>query len=672
MARTKDLVSLDTESSWEKVKAREASKLMTLATPWLVSVLGFGLATALYFILAGTAVAAWTSVLTICVVVLTGITYGQSHARGTWGRAHTTITTFAAGMWTVGVVVTGPAHPVMWRLGVIGAITAALSWNIRSVIRMKGWDQQGIVHDRLGFLFDQNAERSGLGGAKLRTVEQGEAKIKARLELPPGEKTAEDAQRKAGNIESGMRLPPGSVTVTANRDDASLADVVVSDPRVMERPIYWPGPSRPHGHAAEPLRIGVWQDLDPVRYVLTGHHLQIMGMTGSGKSFGGCWPMLGELITRDGTAHAAETGQSADAVVVLAMDITKGEQTLGPLRPALHRLETTKAGAKRLIADLEKILKQRTDHLSAKGLLKWAPGCGLSYLVLWIEEAADVFEEIDMDKFNTLMKALRSGGGTVVYSLQRGDSTQVPTLTKGQAGNMCFGVANTHDAGWGLSDAQEAAGAQPELWENRQPGMAYLGAPTIARERIAMPLRGFDWGATDAERNATMRAHAAAWPASARVPDPITATVCAPAAGTGPAGQTRQAMPEGDAGEDDADVTSVTGEYLTTEDPDPHVTGGIDDEIPDLNDGQPPLTFAQPTQRMTAEERGAALMKHLHELFDGGARDFSSGDLKPLWESTDMSRAWVQKQLKRLNEAGVLGGYDDEAQRYLMPHRPEV
>jgi hypothetical protein len=62
---------------------------------------------------------------------------------------------------------------------------------------------------------------------------------------------------------------------------------------------------------------------------------------------------------------------------------------------------------------------------------------------------------------------------------------------------------------------------------------------------------------------------------------------------------------------------------------------------------------------------------HPHEE-DGGARDFSSGDLRTLWETTDMSRSWVQKQLKRLAAAGVLGGYDDERQRFLMPDRPEL
>ncbi|TMR95597.1 hypothetical protein [Nonomuraea basaltis] len=663
MARGKEIVPVQEESSLAKVAAREASRLVTLVTPWITGVFAYGLAVALHYILySPDTIAGWSSFTTICVLVLTGITYGQSHARGTWGKVHTTLSTFLAGMWTVAVVISGPGHPVLWRLGVVGGITMALSWNIRTVIRLKGWDQPGTFSDPLSFLFDRTKGDAGFSGAKMTTVEQGEAKIKARLDLPAGEKVAEDAQKKAGYLESAMHLPPGTMSVTTNRDDAAAADVTLSDPRVMEKPIHWPGPSRPGGSAADPLQPGIWQDLEKVLYLVTGHHLQIMGMTGSAKSFGGAWSLLGELITRDGTRHAEETGESADAVVVLGIDITKGEQTFGPLRPALHRLETTEEGAKKLIDDLESILKKRTDWLSERDYLKWAPGCGLSYIVLWIEEAADVFDVIDMDKFNRLMKALRSGGGTVVYSLQRGDSTQVPTLTKGQAGYMCFGVANSHDASWGLSEAMEAAGAQPELWENRSPGMAYLGAPTIPRERIALPMRAYDWGATDEERNRAMRAHAADWPASARTPDPITATICSPAASVD--GQ--------EAAGDDEDVKNVSSEYLNTDDPDPDVQGGIDDEIDDLPDGEPPLEFAPPAQSMTAEERGAALMKRLQELWDDGARDFSSGDLKPLWETTDMSRSWVQKTLKRLVQAGIMGGYDDEAQRYLMPERPEA
>jgi biotin operon repressor len=164
-----------------------------------------------------------------------------------------------------------------------------------------------------------------------------------------------------------------------------------------------------------------------------------------------------------------------------------------------------------------------------------------------------------------------------------------------------------------------------------------------------------------------MRNHAAQWPASAKKVDPTTAALSrlssSPTSAEETADETEQ---EDDVPED------VASEYLETDDPDPTVQAGIDDEIPEIDEGEPPWTFAPPGQRMSPEERGAALMKRLQEMWDDGARDFSSGDLRVLWETTDISRAWVQKQLKRLAQAGILGGYDDERQRYLMPERPEV
>ncbi|SDQ68537.1 hypothetical protein [Thermostaphylospora chromogena] len=74
---------------------------------------------------------------------------------------------------------------------------------------------------------------------------------------------------------------------------------------------------------------------------------------------------------------------------------------------------------------------------------------------------------------------------------------------------------------------------------------------------------------------------------------------------------------------------------------------------------------------MTPEERGQALMAHLQALWDDGAREFSTRDLRPLWETIDMSRSWAQKALRKLVDAGVLG-YDDDRYVYLMPERPEA
>ncbi|MGW4641785.1 hypothetical protein ACWEN6_24925 [Sphaerisporangium sp. NPDC004334] len=675
--RTREIATVE-ESSLAKVAAREVSKAAAILMPWLVGLLGYGLATALHFVLyspdPGT-MGAWASVATVCVVILTGVAYGQSHARGVWGKTHTTASTFLAGVWSIACIIAGPGHPVIWRLGVLGGVTMALTWNIRTVIRLKGWDDPGAVADPLALLFGQGAARAGMPAVEARTVKATAHKVEGEVQLEPGRQTADDLQKKVAYVESGIPLPPGSIVTAIDPDDASKAKVTISDPRVMKHPIVWPGPSRPGGSIADPIRPGLWQDLDEIAYVIVGHHVQIMGQTGAGKSIGGAWNFLAEIVTRDGSADDSE------AVAVFAIDITKGDQTLGPLAAALHRFETTKAGAKALLNEMQAKVKPRTDQLAAKGLQKWVKGCGLTYWVLWIEEFPDVYDALtdkEQESFLSLLKAIRSAGGTVVLSLQRSDYTQMPTLARGQLAKMCFGVENAADASFGLSEPQQDAGARPELWSNKQPGMAYLDAPSIDDGRIAMPLRTFAWGIVgdvfdDEQANAAMRAHAAQWPAAAKQIDPGTAELSRLTRTPHDAAAPQDApLDEQAAGDDDEEVRNVASEYLNTDDPDPTVQAGLDDEIPDLNEGEPPLTFTGPAQRMTPEERGAALMHHLQVLWGVGARDFSSGDLKPLWETTDMSRSWVQKQLKRLVEAGILGGYDDETQRYLMPKRPEV
>ncbi|MFI7618026.1 hypothetical protein ACIBP6_43085 [Nonomuraea terrae] len=665
MSRTKE-IAVQEESSLAKVAAREVSRLVALVTPWVVGMFAFGLAAALHYILfSPDTIAGWSSFTTICVLILTGVTYGQSHARGVWGKAHTTLSTFLAGMWTVAVVISGPGHPILWRLGVVGGITMALTWNIRTVIRMKGWDQPGAISDPLSILFGQGAERAGMREAEAKTIKASTHKVEGEVQFDPGRHIAEDLQKKVAYVESGIGLPPGSITASVDPDRADKARVVISDPRVMKRPIPWDAPSRPGLSIADPLGIGLWQDLDPIEYVIVGHHLQIMGMTGAGKSIGGAWNILAEVVTRYDVA-------------VFAADVTKGKQTLGPLEESLHRFETTKAGVKKMLSEIQAKVQERTNYLASKGLQKWKRGCGLTYWLVWLEECPDILDALsdkEMEAFLSMIKAIRSAGGTVVLSLQRSDFTQMPTLARGQLAKMTFGVENAADASFGLSERQQDAECRPELWTNAQPGMAYIDAPTLGDGRFAMPLRTYAWGVDDTgqfddERaNAAMRAHAAQWPAAAKQVDPTTAEVSRLAGGASAAATMPAELEEND---DDEEVRDVTKEYLETDDPDPELQAGLDDEIPDLEDGEPPLTFAPPAQSMTPEERGAALMKRLQEMWDDGARDFSSGDLKPLWETTDMSRAWVQKTLKKLTEAGILGGYDDEAQRYLMPERPEA
>ncbi|MEU4225994.1 hypothetical protein AB0F17_16995 [Nonomuraea sp. NPDC026600] len=670
------LPAVPDSSSWEQVATREVSKALLYFPPWLIGVLLFGLGAAFHFTLASDdpQTVAWTTALIITsVLALTALTWRQSHARSLSGRVHTTLTTLAGGLWVCAATINGPATTVTGRLILIGGVAFALSFNIRTVIRAKQIDINAAAADPLAFLFGRGTEKAGMPAVQARTIQATAHKVTGEVQLDEGRQIADDLQKKVPYVESGIGLPPGSITTSIDPDDASKASVVISDPRVMKRPIIWPGPSRVGASIAEPLRCGLWQDLDEVAYVIVGHHLQIMGKTGAGKSIGGAWNFLAEIVTRSDVA-------------VFAIDITKGEQTLGPLKAALHRLETTKEGAKALLNEMQAKVKPRTDLLSGMGLQKWAEGCGLTYWVLWLEEFPDIYDalsEKEQDRFLSLIKAIRSAGGTVVLSLQRSDWTQMPTIARGQLAKMCFGVDSAADATFGLSEAQEDAGCRPELWSNKQPGMAYLDAPSIPDDRITMPMRTFAWGLTpagtfdDEQANAQMRAHAAAFPAVHKQIDPMTATLSrlsASALATPGPLPTIHDDPAGDddGPDDDEEVRNVATEYLATDDPDPDLSADIDDEITDFPEGEPPLTFATPERTMTAEERGAALMARLHELWDDGARDVGTGDFKVLWGTTNISRAWIQKQMKRLSEAGIIGAYDDDRHRYLMDNRPEL
>jgi hypothetical protein len=703
--------------SMDRVKAAGASKLMAVVPPYLVMLLVGGVGSCFHALFGYGAGVPWAVMgETIGTMVLTGVTWGVSHQRGDWGRIHTTATAFLVGMWVTAATVVGASHPVTGYFWLVGGLTIAASWNIRTVIRSKM--AEAGISDPLSFLFNRDKDKAKLGSATMKTIEAGERKIDAEMSGFGGEKTVADLQKRTENIEGAMQLPPGTMTISPDMDRADMAKVTISDPRIMRSPIPWPGPSRPGESIAEPIRTGVFQDLEDVAHTIPGQHVQVMGMTGSGKSIGCAWNTLAEIVTRPDVA-------------VFAIDLKKGEQSLGPLRKSLHRFETTEAGARALIDDMQAEAAGRTDYLASKGLVRWKQGCGLAYWVLYAEEAWRLFEVVDMEVFEDLMKAIRSAGGSVFYSLQRGDSTQVPTLIKGQVAHWCFGVANSHDAHWGLSKAQEDAGAEPEDWGDDQPGMSFLHARGVPREKIAMPLRTFNW----AEDTAAIRAHCEQYPAAAKAVDEFTARIARLPAGGAPTVVKAQPSPDMGVDEEERELLLAAAELVVTSqlastlmltrklrighvqakrlmaelirhevvgpdrgdegraevlatresldqvlavlraadpaddvrtpDPDPSITAGLDDEITD-DPGEEEFTFARPAGgKASPEEARAALLEQIEEWRSGERERFATRDMRPLLDRTGMSRGWAQKQLKALVADGALR-YDDEAQEFVI------
>lgn len=644
MARSREVVEVEVhESSMGKVAAREVSKAVAYVPPWVVAPLLYGLGWFLYFALGSDDVQtiAWTMVLmAAAVLVLTAITWAQSHARSMWGRVHTSATTLLVGMWMCAATINSPGALWPARLALIGGLTLIFSFNIRAALRRKGVDANELVSDPLKALFGRGAERAGIA-ADATTTKTSEHKAEASVQLDPGKGVAEDLQKKVPYIESGIGLPPGAITVSVDPDDASKAKATISDPRVLKNRIPWPGPSRPGGSIGEPIRLGLWQDLDIVELLLFGFHLMIMGMSGSGKSIGACWNILAEIMTRFDVA-------------IFAVDITKADQTLGPLEKGLHRVAYTAEKARAMLRDIQAELPKRTAWLSAHGYQKWMPGCGLTYWIVWLEEFPDIFDalpEKEQEEFLSMLKAIRSAGGTVVLSLQRSDYTQMPTIARGQLAKMCLGVESASDAKFGLSPAQREAGARPEMWAQKQPGMAYLDAPSIEEARIAMAMRTWDWGVDDQEASARMRAHADNWPAAAKEVDEFTQIVAANFGADAAAGLDDDG--QGDEGE------KPVGDQVKTEDPSPDIEAGIDDPIEPLDDTKFP---ARKGARMEAGEARGVLLAQLAAWAREEREEFAVRDLKSVKERTGYtSRGWLNDQLTILCDEGVIERDDEKS-----------
>lgn len=682
--RNNSQVTVYEDTSWERMWSGEVGRLIGYVRPWVSLGATFGVGALTHGLWGHMPAVPWAAAgLSISAVTLPGFAWFTSRLAPV-GRAHTTATVAGLMTWLDIATITGPGQEITGGLiGILGS-SLALSWNIRGHARHRA-DGPRDSRDRLAGWFADAAKDAGISGAALTGITASPTKATGIVQLPEG-KTAADLLGRVPGIESGAKLPPGSIITSLDPDRADRAGFSLSDPRVLTRPIPYPGPSAPGQSIARPLRIGRWQDGEDVYYVIVGQHIYMMGATGSGKSIGGAWNLLGEAITRPDNA-------------VIGLDITKGNQTFGPLLPAFHRFERDIKGVRDFFGGLEATLQPRTDYLASMGLQKWEEDCGLSHLTVWVEETGDVFDKIGdkgSQRIINAARALRSAGGVLIFSVQRNTYEQVPTIIRGQMASMCFGLKDPQDAKFGLSTAQLNAGVDPSEWGTRHPGKAVIDANGIPEDRITMPLRTYAWG----EDDAVMSEHAAAWAASMRPVDPITAQICGgPVAAGGPrtgiatdrpaavavldrptvtlaaapVPEDQDQEPEDDAPADD--IGDPVGEYLDgAEDPSPDITAaamaagpnapiepGPDDEAFEFDTGE----------RMSPDDARAAFAAQLAAWRDAGRDEFAPKDFGEVYRITGMSRPWVQARLKEMIEADEPAiERDDKSRTYRFTGRP--
>jgi hypothetical protein len=446
--------------------------------------------------------------------------------------------------------------------------------------------------------------------------------VRATIALPKGVAYKDFV---AGTVKSSIRdrveaaagWPPGSMVAAPNFDDASLVDIVLADPRILNQPVMWEGPSWTGGASiADSISIGMYQDGTECEVEVPASQIQIMGQVGSGKSLGGAWNALGEMITRPDC-------------IVWAIDIKKGLQTLGPLVPGLHRVATTPMDAIDLLRDADNLITPRTNYLSSEGLGKWFRGCGLKYLVVWIEEAPYVMNELGskgIKAFSDTVKAARSAGITVAWSLQRADFTELPTKVRDQATKWCFGVQDARASKFGLSKVQIERGCQPEMWGQRMPGMSYIDAPNITEAYVAQKLRAWYFGDNDS----LISAHAKNFPWQERKQDEIMVEYF------------------------EAKARGETSFYDLGKRPDANANARISTPAP-VGPTPDPLKPATIKNVMNQKQRGVIGRKLVDEfILRNEGKHIRTRDLLDIVESLGLTRPWINLQLNDYVKKGKI------------------
>src|SRR5699024_9945960 len=320
----------------------------------------------------------------------------------------------------------------------------------------------------------------GVKGAGFTPTEIEPSRVAGEIEMD-GSSTSEDVQKKSHHMAAALGVPKAGVRITPDDSNAGKAELSVALHDVLGSSTPWPGPAHPGGTPFDPVPIGMYETGKVATKTVANeagakHEIQ-QGITGSGKSEGS-GVELAELMSRRETA-------------IIVIDTVKGIQSFGEAADGLHGLITDVQLGHPIIKRPKHVIKSRTDYLGAHGYKAWKPGCGLTFLLLQIEEAPIFLEDLDGDELKAVAKAARSAGISLKISLQRPSFDELDTTTRSQFGGVaCYGMASD-DGVCLLPDAVQDAGADPRQWGDRQPGCLYLSGAGISTALAATPLRTY-------------------------------------------------------------------------------------------------------------------------------------------------------------------------------------
>ncbi len=452
----------------------------------------------------------------------------------------------------------------------------------------------GRTH-RGGETSDAFSEAINQPGARIVKADRKGGMVSTIVEARKGS-PVEDLAKKTREVASYAGVPVDQVRSTVLPGEGRKVRFDVHTVDLLATPVPYPGPSNVGGSIMDPLVLGVREDGSPLQIFLPGDeragragtHVGVSGMTGAGKTVFA--RVLGtEVLTR----------WDAELDIV---DPIKGAQLVGPFRGRARRIATDIPSGLKVFNDmLNEDIPFRTEHLGARDLEEWVPGCGIPARVVIVDEVP-LFLGRDKGRLSQNIKLLRSTGIFLVLIGQKWTHTNIPTDVRSQCGTfLAFGCRNGDEA-FGLSKEAVQSGAAPNQWRADHPGKVYLEASTVRADEWSMPGRIFHAKAVGIRQ--TLDLHCPLEP-------------------------------------DEVETSEPQAEAYTVA-PLPH--------SPAPPPSAPALTLVPPAP-ITASEM---FRDHLNDLVKAGTKRVKPADFEVIKERFDLSPAWVSNELAKLVTEGIL------------------
>ncbi|MBN1170547.1 MAG: conjugal transfer protein TraB [Micromonosporaceae bacterium] len=560
--------------------------------------------------------------ITLTGSALSVLTWMAARPRGRIRQSVATTMSTLGAAWVLGATINAPWQRPWLDLWAAGTVTGSLAFAILRLLAKANPDEQPTT-DSAGLREAVTALKDAtLGKPKTRG-----AKVITPVAMPRGDTLAE-LEGSRDQVASYFDVESTAVRVHRNPGSVRTGRLEIVPVDQLRTPIPWAGPSAPGRSVGDaPLRFGRAEDGDPVALWLTGRpgvrpaiHLRATGMTGSGKTE---WAkvMWGDYLTRTDGA-------------LIVVDTVKRDQTVKPIRPGVTLLITDDEQADAFFDLLaERVIPARTAALGEQDLSEWMPGCGLSHLLVWVEESA---AWSDHPALVAVAERARTAGICLVLSQQRWTHDRAPTSLRSQfAANICFGIDGRDDPNLALSAATVDAGACPESWGASKPGYFYLEAPSIPTTRWATPCRSELADRSDITDAVT------GWAPIRKPLDPTTraalGTLMAHTDAVTTPGACRHPIP--DQRQDPAMRPGVN----PTDPPDDC------DPSQELDTTPTPRRFSLtlPTSVDPGQAR-AVLRQHIAALSDQGHTELRPADLGDVLEQIGYTAAWLTKALTEL------------------------